>query len=487
MASILGIEYSKDSIKIVEVSYARRIKILNFAVIDNGAVPPERRMEQLQHLLQTRGFEATQAIVAFSGPGVEHRLLSLPPLSPREMQFVMTREAKKVATKDALWSYDLVTPKEELGIKKQQILLVTSDADGVKEVEAALTCPQIKIVQVTTVADSLLNLLSNSGTWKKDSVRCVIHMAGNRINMIFARDGALLTSRDIQFDYADVSQEEQTGRLVTELKRSTLFFRQNFPQARIEEFLFSGENKLIGALAAAVRQEFGVESGMLRFEDSIDTAGLRGDWDALRFNLAGLSVAIGAAWRKTPGSGINLLPNSRKVAKRSTGFDRLVKFAIPASLALVLLSGSYYFANTSSIETRKGELQHDKNRLQPILDRAAQEADLKQVLADRDAFVEQATTSVDWTEILRRLTHVVPNTVVFENIRIERQPRLTLVIHGSVVAPSTESVYGDFNSLISGMKQIPQLGPPVMAKQPSAISTGAGQSQINFEVRCDLK
>src|SRR3954466_10884359 len=103
--SILGIEFSKDGIKVVEVTYARRMKVLNFAVIESGAIPNERRKEQLLHTLQTRGFEAKQAIVAFSGPNVEHKLLQLPPLSGREMEFVMAREARKaMASKNMLWT-----------------------------------------------------------------------------------------------------------------------------------------------------------------------------------------------------------------------------------------------------------------------------------------------------------------------------------------------------------------------------------------------
>src|SRR5207253_5069351 len=124
---VLGIEYTGDRIKIVEVSFGRKLKVFNFAVIDNRSVEPERRTEQLNHTLQVRGFEAKDAIVAASGGGnTEHRLLTLPPLSTREMRFVMQREAKKLAPTgmaELLWSYDILKPKEELGIKKNQILL----------------------------------------------------------------------------------------------------------------------------------------------------------------------------------------------------------------------------------------------------------------------------------------------------------------------------------------------------------------------------
>src|SRR2546428_4603428 len=125
---VLGIEFTQDLIKIVEVSFARKLKVFNFAVINNANVEPGRRTEQLNHTLQVRGFEAREAIIATSGGNVEHRLLTLPPLSTREMHFVMQRESKKLAPTgmtEMMWSYDILKTKEELGIKKNQILIVS--------------------------------------------------------------------------------------------------------------------------------------------------------------------------------------------------------------------------------------------------------------------------------------------------------------------------------------------------------------------------
>ena len=60
---VLGIEYAGDRIKIVEVSFGRKLKVFNFAIIDNRNVEPARRTEQLNHTLQVRGFEAKDAII----------------------------------------------------------------------------------------------------------------------------------------------------------------------------------------------------------------------------------------------------------------------------------------------------------------------------------------------------------------------------------------------------------------------------------------
>lgn len=170
---ILGIEYGADRIKVVEVTFGRKLKVFNFAVIDNRNVDPARRTEQLNHTLQVRGFEAKDAIIATSVGNSEHRLLTLPPLSTREMHFVMQRESKKLAPAgmaEMVWSYDVLKTKEELGIKKNQILLVSAERPMVDAAQNLLSQSRFKLLQVTTIPEAVLNLLRHVIVWKK--MRC---------------------------------------------------------------------------------------------------------------------------------------------------------------------------------------------------------------------------------------------------------------------------------------------------------------------------
>src|SRR5438876_11492711 len=177
---ILGIEYGADRIKVVEVTFGRKLKVFNFAVIDNRNVDPARRTEQLNHTLQVRGFEAKEAIIATSGGNSEHRLLTLPPLSTREMHFVMQRESKKLAPTgmaEMLWSYDILKTKEELGIKKNQILLVTAERTMVDAAQILVAQSRLKLQQVTTIPEAVQNLLRQVTSRKKEVVRAVVHFA----------------------------------------------------------------------------------------------------------------------------------------------------------------------------------------------------------------------------------------------------------------------------------------------------------------------
>src|SRR3989304_6851177 len=156
---VIGIEYAGDRVKIVEVSFGRKLKIFNFAVIDNRNVDPERRTEQLNHTLQVRGFEGKDTVIATAGGNVEHRLLTLPPFSAREMHCVMQRESKKLAPTgmaEMLWSYDTLKTKEELGIKKNQILLVTAERPMVDAAQNFVGQTRLKLQQVTTIPEAVL-------------------------------------------------------------------------------------------------------------------------------------------------------------------------------------------------------------------------------------------------------------------------------------------------------------------------------------------
>jgi len=497
---VLGIELTQDQIKIIEVSFGRKLKVFNFAVINNSNVQPERRTEQLNHTLQVRGFEARDAIVATTGGHVEHRLLTLPPLSTREMHFVMQRESKKLAPTgmtEMLWSYDILKTKEELGIKKNQILLVTAERPMVDAAQNLLNQSKLKLHQVTTVPEAVLNLLRQTAPWKKDAVKAAVHFAGKGVHVLFAQEGVLLLSREIRFDYGDTAPDEQVERLVNELKRSTLYFRQNFPQAQLDQIVFSGDNDLLGTLATRSTEELGLNGSLLRFEENLDTSGFRGNWDEFRFHLPALAAAAGAAWRKAPGTtGINLLPGKTQ-AREQAGLNpaKIARIACAASILLVLGTSGYYVRNKGIADAEMRDAQQRVSIAGPRLQLARDLEQHKAVAIERDAFVKRLGARADWGEILRSLSFLVPETTYFEYIRVEGGEKLQMSIRGRVVAPTAAQANADFNKFFTGVRGLPFFKAVTMPKPPevtfedvtSTTSVAAQpRSNVAFEVVCEL-
>jgi Tfp pilus assembly PilM family ATPase len=501
---VLGIEYAGDRIKIVEVGFARKLKIFNFAVVDNRNVDPVRRTEQLNHTLQVRGFEAKDAIIATSGGTTEHRLLTLPPLSTREMHFVMQREAKKLAPAgmaEMLWSYDVLKTKEELGIKKNQILLVTAERPLVDAAQNLMAQTRVKLQQVTTIPEAVLNLLRQVTAWKKDAVRAVVHFAGTGAYIMFVQDGTLLLSREIHFGSADMAQEEQAERLSNELKRSMLYFRQNFPQAQMEQIVFSGDNDILGALATRSSEELAVPGSILRFEDNLDTSGFRGNWDEFRFHLPSLTAAVGAAWRKTPGAGINLLPGKTQ-AKQEAGINptKIARVACIVAASITLIVGGYYFREKGKIDATRRELTQHAAVVEPKLQQMVQIEANRKLAEQRAAFLKSMENSTDWTEVFRTISFIVPPTLVFEQMRVESGDTPKITIRGYVLAPSAAEGNADFNRFFTGLSALPSLESVSMAK-PTVVSfvdsgpptpgkvanVSLQASKLSFEVVCELQ
>jgi Tfp pilus assembly PilM family ATPase len=499
---VVGIEYAGDRIKIVEVAFGRKLKIFNFAVVDNRNVDPARQTEQLNHTLQVRGFEAKDAIITTSGGNTEHRLLTLPPLSTREMHFVMQREAKKLAPTgmaETLWSYDVLKAKEELGIKKNQILLVTAERPMIESAQNLMARSRVKLLQVTTIPEAVLNLLRQVTTdWKRDAVRAVVHFAGAGAYIMFAQDGTLILSREIHFDSADMAQEEQADRLSNELRRSMLYFRQNFPQAQIDQIVFSGDNDLLGMLSTRSSEELGVSGSILRFEDHLDTSGFRGNWDEFRFHLPSLTAALGAAWRKTPGiSGINLLPGKTQ-AKQEAGLNptKIARAVCMLAAVVLLVAGLYYFREKGTIDATRRDLVQRTAVVEPKLQQMVQIETNRSLAEKRAGFLKNVESSTDWTELMRAISFVVPPTAVFEEMRVEGGDTTKLTIFGYVLAPSAAEGNADFNRFFSALGGLPHLK-TVSLPKPTVVSVADSgltkvtnvaiqASKVSFEVVCEL-
>ncbi len=499
---ILGVEFSPESIKLVEVSFARRLKVHNFAIVDNRSIDPERRFDQLNHALQVRGFEAKEAVVAVTGVQVEHRLLTLPPLSGRELRFVMQREAKKsvpAGVTDTFWDFQLLQTKEELGIKKRQILLVTANTELVAQAQEFFGRTKLKLERVTTVGESLLNLTEHVGYWKKEVVKNLVHFSPNSVHVLFVQHGTLLLCRDIPIRYGDLDQDQRIERIMTEIKRSTLYFRQNFPQGEIGELLFSGESDMIGNLVARAKDELGIESNVLRFEDNLDPGAFKGDWDEFRFHVPSLAAAFGAAWHKTLDSSLNLIPGKAGSKEGPPVYHKLIKIAAAIALTVSLLAGFRYFAGTRQVVEETATVEQSIAELEPVI-QGGIDADAERAVAQRRAaFVQRMAGGVQWNEALRSLSLIVPETAVFESIAIEGGQSSAMVIKGYLRgAQAATNVSADFDAFfqdLSGLEHFlsVELSEQLSVSYENVRPPGADAetapiviSRVNFEVRCVL-
>src|SRR6202035_4834274 len=111
------------------------------------------------------------------------------------------------------------------------------------------------------------------------------------------------------------------------------------------------------------------------------------------------------------------------------------------------------FAEISRIDTKQAEIRRRSVAVQQFLDQAIQEAGRKQMIENRNAFIQSVSASRDWAEVLRSLSFVVPDTAVFDSVRIDQKGKAALVIQGSVEAESLDGAYAEFNHFFGTLKQ----------------------------------
>jgi hypothetical protein len=305
-----------------------------------------------------------------------------------------------------------------------------------------------------------------------------------------------MLSRDFPVDYESVSREEQIRRLVTEIKRSMLFFKQNFPQAHLYEILYSGDSDIVGTLSTTAREEFNVETSVMRFDDMLDPSGFRGDWNEFRFHIPAMAAAIGAAWRKTPGSGINLAPGKKAVPRAAT--DRLEAFAKVAAVCAVvmaLMTGAYYYLQFSRINGSLAAVRLREIEVQPRVNQAYAIQQQRAIAMTRQALLKRIEPATNWLEAFRGLSFVVPESAVFESVQIANAPNPVMIVRGQMVAPSAAQANADFNAFFNKLRGLPLFSGVTMS-QPLTVTNETGvlavsgsvspRSRVSFEMRCEL-
>ena len=90
--SIVGIEITSSQIRFVRMdSSAKPAKVLDFGVVDLFSAHPDNLAQQLEAVVQKRGLESQQASSAVSDPAIVHHVITIPPMSKRDMRVVVER------------------------------------------------------------------------------------------------------------------------------------------------------------------------------------------------------------------------------------------------------------------------------------------------------------------------------------------------------------------------------------------------------------
>jgi type IV pilus assembly protein PilM len=468
----IGLDIGSTSVKLVELkeeaSKMTVVRANRFAV---DPADPQGVSKALQTALREVSLKQATIISVVTSPEGCFRKLNVPEMPVGELREALAWEVKEqipFPIDDGEYDFEILQSVVDKGVKKYEVIVAVSPKEAIqdhlKPFQGVEIAPS-RLIQGPFALHSILKKFKSGG----DEPLAVLEMGRHSTELTIFRGGMLEISRKLPISGDDFTKalmvplrseqgvvtlnesqaeevkctygmgQQQEGvrppqilspsqmhtlispvaeRLVSEIDRSLMFFQEQSSGGKIKRlFLFGSGVSLKGLMPYL--------SGALEIEvvtpNPFSDIPLRGSSErAIRENPHAFALALGAALSE--GSGINLLPQTVQQETQNKVRRASIK-GIGAFLSLSLL----FLFTGMQIESINRQKKVDAARLEL----AALAVHVERV--QQQAFARGVSLREPyWEDVLRELSHVVPEQVYLEQMQWEGQ---TLILKGSIVSP----------------------------------------------------
>lgn len=213
---------------------------------------------------------------------------------------------------------------------------VVAESEIVRQIQP-LVDAGFSVRGVCTPAMALAAIARRHARRTPERAAAYVALESNAMCLAIVRDGVLLSSREIAWEFAE-SAEVVRERLVDELRRWLLFFRQSF-RAVVERVVLCGGMPNLRALTASVGSALNVPVETLDSLSGIDAEVVPEPADMFRATVAALWPAIAIASQS--GEPPNLLPAGTR--PRPETRTRIAPVAAGVAAGALIISAWYFF------------------------------------------------------------------------------------------------------------------------------------------------
>ncbi len=441
----IGLEVACSKVKLVEiVSSASGMKITNFAVFDypSNLKNSTKTAEQIKDAIGRTALDTKEIYGVVSGPLVEHRIVLLPPMTEQEMNAVTRREASKgdeTALQNVSSGFDVVGRIDTGGIKKTAVLIATAPHELITEQMRVMAELGIRLRGLTIIPLALFHALGQGKEYysEEDSI-AFIHAGIKSACIIMVSNNSLLFSREFSLaSGAEVTEANYAERLIAEVKRSFLYFKQRYRGKEVGKGFLSGDIQDLRNPATLLAKELDIEVDVFSLPNGLEISLPGEKMSEFQSLLPSLTIPMGLAIAGLRQSRVNLLSHKgiRENSLRLT--DTVLRIA--SSLILLILLGSYIWVSMTNFCTQRKKLITLKalESLRPELENINKLQGERQEHAARLLLIERLNASgTHWSELFREISWVVPEDIVFDKLeaRQEKGQRQRMIIEGKADA-----------------------------------------------------
>ena len=505
----IGIDLRENALKIVEMDVRGKLPTLvNYYC---GTCHTEDRDELSSHLrsiIEEKGLRGKRLNIALSSPSIQHKILTLPQMSRRETKAVLKREVKKDTSSlsgEIVYDSLILGPTVEKGIQKNKVLLVTVPKDEVNDSLAFWSGMGFELHLLTTVSLALLGSLKMVIGEKNEEATAALYLGAEKTFLIISDQGSIEFSRDLilgtgknREDSSAFPQQETTppadtpdsayiDRVLTELNRSFLFYKQQFRGKIVKKIILAGEGAGLHAIRSALNQELEQEVDIFLPTGFLDTTHLEVDHKELQSVLPSLAISIGLCLKENRKYRINLMP-LEIVEQKQLRVRKVALGGVSAIVFLALLFG--YLGLVRSVSTQRKMLFEQQvfwREFAPLVDNLTQVQRERTLFQLRQSTLDNVINSGGlWKDRLKSLSIFVPDEMLFHRLQTKKRENTYLLeITGDVIAESAAAAQTIFNDFYHEMDQCPLFAgikPPVITLSPhrETMESPADTSSVNL-------
>lgn len=338
---IVGIDIGSSSVKLVQLdeqkgSFQLRnagiLPLPSEAIVDNSLMDTTSIVETIKSLVKSLDIKAKDAVCSISGNSVIIRKITLPAMTPEELEDQIAWEAEQYIPFDINdVNLDFEILDTDLAASgKMTVLLVASKKEIINEYAAVFNEAGLKLVVVDVDSFAIQNIYEQNYDTAPGDVVALVNIGASIMNLNVVKDGISLFTRDVQMggnlyteeiqrqfslsgqdaerikvtlDYPDKERLKETiarinETLSIEINRSLDFYNSSAEDQRITKVYLSGGCSKVAMLAEAVSQRLGLAVELLNPLQKITYNDKHFDPEYLQEIGPLVAVAAGLAMRR---------------------------------------------------------------------------------------------------------------------------------------------------------------------------------------------
>lgn len=338
---IVGIDIGSSSVKLVQLTEQKgtyhlvNVGILPLpsdAIVDNSLMDTTSIVETIKDITKSLGTKAKEAVCSISGNSVIIRKISLPAMTPEELEDQIAWEAEQYIPFDINdVNLDFEILESDLSSSgKMTILLVASKKEIINEYVAVFNEAGLKLVVIDVDSFAVQNIYEKNYSPSENEVAALINIGASIMNLNVVKDGGSLFTRDVQMggnlyteeiqrqfslnsqdaerckltgDYPDAERLRDTisrmnETIAQEIQRSLDFYNSTAEENKISRIYLSGGGSKVSMLSETLAHRLGLPVELLNPLKNIKYNEREFDPEYLQEIAPLVAVAAGLAMRR---------------------------------------------------------------------------------------------------------------------------------------------------------------------------------------------